>query len=111
MPYKIDTLKLRLKRKHDRRVKYTQEDKNGVMAMHKEGISQRAIARKTGMSRRYVGFVLFPERAAICRKQFKGRRKDGRYYNKEVNTKAVRSCRRWRKDHIQSGGATLKNNS
>ncbi|NOX14941.1 MAG: hypothetical protein GXP61_02755 [Epsilonproteobacteria bacterium] len=48
--------------------------------MYKNGTAQRAIARKTGISRRYVSFILFPEKEKLCKEQFKQRRKDGRYY-------------------------------
>jgi hypothetical protein len=97
MPYKINT---RLPRSHDRRVKYTEEQKKEIKAMHKNGVSQRAIARKTGISRRYISFVLFPNRLEKCKEQYKERRLDGRYYDKERHRLAIAETRHWRKQNL-----------
>ena len=100
MPYKHETDRLKLPRHLDRRIKYTDKDKQDVIKLYASGISQRAIARKTGMSRRYVSFILFPDRMEKCKEQFKERRLDRRYYDRETNTCAIRSSRRYKQKHF-----------
>jgi len=93
MPYKFEYTHLKLPKNLDRRVKYTEKDKQEVKDLFKGGMSQRGIARTTGMSRRYVSFILFPDRLKKAKEQFKERRKDGRYYDKDKQTKAIKSNR------------------
>jgi len=81
----------------DRRIKYTEEDKQNVKTLYKGGMSQRAIAREIGMSRKMVSFILFPEKYEIAKEQFKKRRKDGRYKpKKEEWRKAMREHRNYK---------------
>jgi len=81
----------------DRRVKYTEEDKEDVKILFKGGMSQRAIARETGMSRKMVSFVLFPEKLLKANEEFKQRRKDGRYKpKKEEWRKAMKEHRHYK---------------
>ena len=69
---------------HDKRRKLAPEDRARILALHKRGdYSQRELARAFGVSRRLITFVLYPERALHAAAQFKERRKDGRYYNKD----------------------------
>jgi len=99
MPYFYENPKNRIKlpTEYDRRVKYTEEDKQEVRDMHKQGMAQRAIARKTGISRRYISFILSPEKSKLCKEQFKERRKDGRYYpSKEEWAKTMREHRKYK---------------
>lgn len=102
MPYKHEYLKLKLPKSLDRRVKYTEADKQEVRDLFKGGMSQRAINRETGISRRYINFILFPERLKRCNAQFSERRKDGRYYNKEANTKATRNTREHKQKYFNN---------
>lgn len=103
MPYKFENKqRFTLLESNDARCKWTAEDKERVKHLWAEGQSQRAIARVTGMSRRMVSFVLFPEKEKICREQFKERRKDGRYYDKEAHKKAMQTTRK-KKHAIMKG--------
>lgn len=99
MPNSLD--KKRLPKALDRRVKLTEDDKERIISLHKKNTPIREIARQFEniCSRRSIQFVIFPERLATVREQFKERRKDGRYYNREKNTKAIRSLRNYKKQN------------
>lgn len=80
MPYAFDTHHKKLPRTLDRRVKITDEYKEQVKWLHKQGVAQRQISRDMGISRRMISFIIYPERYIANAKQFAKRRKDGRYY-------------------------------
>ncbi len=100
---KID--KLKLGRTYDRRVKLTEADKERMKSLYAGGMGVRAIAREYEhkCSRRMVQFVIFPERLKQVQAQYKERRKDGRYYNKENHTKAIRKVRALKVDLYEKG--------
>jgi hypothetical protein len=78
MPYAH--IKKKIPRELDRRVKITELTRENIHTMYFfERLPQRAIARRTGVSRRMVSFILFPERLVVARAQHKERRLDGRY--------------------------------
>lgn len=81
MPYKH--IEKKIPRELDRRVKYDTMDREKIKLLHKQGYSQRAIAREIPCSRRYVVFTIYPERLKHAAMLYKERRKDGRYYNKD----------------------------
>lgn len=101
MPNLFD--KVKLPYGHDSRIKYSVEDKQLVKDLHLSGVSQRAISRETGISRRMISFILFPERLELSRQQFKERRKDGRYYDKERNRLAVAKLRSKKIELVKQG--------
>lgn len=92
-------------REYDRRVKYTEEQREEVRRMHKVyGLAQREIERRTGISRRMISFILFPERLAVVKAQYKERRKDGRYYPpKEKWRETMRKHRHYKKELHNKG--------
>ena len=94
MPYYFDTHKIKLPKGTDRRVKITPEMKESVFDLYKMGYSQRAIARELKIDRVSVKYLLFPEKLKHAKELYKERRKDGRYYNKEKHTIAVREYKR-----------------
>lgn len=104
MPYKWQTDKIKLPREADRRVKITDEKKKEVHTLFEfEKMAQRAIARQTGISRRMISFILFPDKYAVARKQFIERRKDGRYKpSKEEWAKTIREHRHYKQKVIKS---------
>lgn len=74
--------------------KYTNEDREMVKWMYKQGEKQRAIARLIPMSRRMVSFILFPERMAKCKEQFAIRQKTGKYrYPTHIQSAMVQAVR------------------
>lgn len=102
---KIDDV--RVPKGQDRRVKLTNEDREKVRALHKQGMSQRAIARYVGCSRRLVVFIIYPERYAHAKALYKERRKDGRYYDRNKHTEAMRKHRKHKKDILKTTNNTV----
>lgn len=90
--------KKRIPRSLDRRVKIDDEKRARVSVLYRrEGMAQRAIARELGISRRMVSFILFPEKEEACKRQYRERRKDGRYYyGKEKWRKTMREHRHYK---------------
>ena len=81
MPYKFETDKTPIPRKHDRRVKLT--DKQREEIRNAQGKSQRQLAAEYGVSRRTIQFIRDPEkhRENLLRRQERGG--SARYYEKE----------------------------
>lgn len=88
----------------DKRVKLTDEDRINIKKEHDAGtISINALARKYNVSKRLIQFNLYPERQAKAKKDYAERRKDGRYYDKEKHTEAVKRHRDHKKELYQGG--------
>lgn len=80
MPYAHSKKGVLIPRSLDRRVRVTETLRLQIKNLYFfERLSQRAIARETGLSRRTVNYTLFPDQYALLRQAFKERRKDGRY--------------------------------
>lgn len=97
MPRKSDNIPIN-NEKLDRRVKLSSDDKALIVDEYKTGlISINGLARKYNVSKRTIQFTLFPERAERARQQYKERRKDGRYYDREKHTQAMKTHREYKK--------------
>lgn len=59
MPQKFEVLKLKIPRKHDRRVKLSDDDK-AMILRNEEGLSIRGLARKFNVSKRTIQFIVNP---------------------------------------------------
>lgn len=97
MPYKFQTDKILLPKEFDRRIKLKDCQKKAIVKLYKESsVSQRKLARMFEVSRRLISFILFPERLDRAKQLLKERRKDGRYYDKDSHTKAIRNHRQYK---------------
>lgn len=95
MSTKLD--KIKVTSKYDRQRKLTEDDKFEIVRLRKENnLSQRTLARMFGVSRRLIIFIIDPEKHERAKAQYKERRKDGRYYDREINTIAVRNTRQYK---------------
>lgn len=94
MPYKSEKIKIQ-GTQYDRRKTITDEMKKDIFS-ERGVLSQRVTARKYGVSRRMVTFIWYPERLERHKELAKERRMDGRYYDKEAHTKAMRDHRKWK---------------
>ena len=102
MPYLIETLGMKLPPTLDRRRKLSDGDRREIIRLyHEEGWAVRKIARHFAdkCSRRLIQFVIDPERLKTANAHFKLRRVDGRYYDGEKHTAAMRSTRKHRKEN------------
>lgn len=95
MPYISE--KIPLPPQYDRRRKLTEDDKFEIVRLRKEhNLSQRTLARMFGVSRRLIIFIIDTERHERAKAQFKERRKDGRYYDRETHRKAIKNLREYK---------------
>lgn len=99
MPYKFETdRKVIANPELDKRVKLTDEDRENIKKDYATGlISINGLARKYNVSKRTIQFILFPERKKKNAEQFKERRKDGRYYDKEKHKDYMKKHRQGKK--------------
>lgn len=85
---------------YDKRVKYSAEEIESVkLRYHKDKWSMRKISRETGISRRYVDFIIFPEHLVENRKT----RDWHTSFNRENLTRLTRELRH-RKQLLFLGG-------
>lgn len=84
---------------YDRRKKLTDDQKEEIKLMYKDGMGVREIARKFEgtCSRRLIQFVIFPERLIQLQERNRLNEHWKKYHKKEELTKAVRSWRRYKK--------------
>jgi hypothetical protein len=90
--------KLRVPKEKDRRRKLTDEQREEIKKKHESGQGIRALAREYSVDKRLIQFILFPERYEKAKKDFKERRKDGRYKpSKEERRETMRDHRAYKK--------------
>ena len=84
---------------YDKRVKYTDEDKENIRRLYSEGKGIHEITRIIGCSKRYVQFTLFPERLV----QARANRDWTKYHDRKELTRMTRELRQRKKLLIQQG--------
>jgi hypothetical protein len=93
MPYKAEKAG-HIKPADDKRVKLTDEQREKIRELYQlPDWSQRRLAGEYGVSRRLIQFIVDPEKDKRQKELFAERRKDGRYYNKDRHTEAIREHR------------------
>ena len=103
MPSKLDKLPID-NPKHDKRVKLSAEDRDSIRDEYACGnISQNGLAKKYGVSKRLIQFVLNPDKQEVARKQFLERQKDGIYYSKDKHREYMRQHREHKKELYNKG--------
>ena len=95
MPYKFQTDKVKMPRKHDKRVKLTNEQKDEIRSL-KGMLSIRKIADKYGVSARLVTFIFDPEELTRNLQLRKERGGSKMYYDKEKHKENMRIHRRYK---------------
>lgn len=103
MPYKSEKIQIQGST-YDRRRKLDDGDRAQILVLREQdGMSFNKIAKMFGVSKRLIQFICCPLKEEKCKAQFKERRKDGRYYNKEDNTNSVRATRRYKQVLYKEG--------
>lgn len=103
MPYKFEDTPIN-NPNHDKRVKLTDDDRESIREEYATGMfSQRDLAKKYGVSRRLITFVLDPEKEERAKQQFAERQKDGRYYDREKHNEYMRNHRSHKKELWEQG--------
>ena len=94
MPYKFENSKLYIPKKHDKRIKLSDADKEEIKQKYSLGTySMRGLAREYNVSHKMIGYVLNPDKYKEDLEKNRQRRKDGRYYDRikqREQTKAYR---------------------
>ncbi len=102
MPYKNTPLKI--PEKFDKRIKLSTQDKINIKTSYDAGgVSQRALAKQYGVSRRLIVFVIYPERLA---ENYANRVANGgskQYYDKDKHTIAMRTHRKHKQELYLKG--------
>lgn len=103
MPRKSDSLAIN-NRKYDRRIKLTDKEREKIRKEYQEeDTSYNKLAKKYGVSKRLIQFVVNPEKAEIAKKQYSERRRDGRYYDKEKHSEYIKNHRNYKKKLFEEG--------
>ena len=96
MPYRFETLKLKIRKEHDKRRKLDDYEKDQIKQFYGE-ISQRKLAKMFGVSRSLVRFVGDPEKHKqnLLRREERGG--SMRYYDKEQQRKYTKKHRDYKR--------------
>lgn len=94
MPYKSEKIKI-AGGKYDRRIKLTPEQKEEIRK-NTEGLSQRVLANKYGVSRRTIQFILNPDKLKENLKRRKERGGSMLYYKPEEWPEVIKEHRRYK---------------
>ena len=108
MPYKHEYTKMKIPANRDKRRKLTEQEKDEIKELY-GFVSQRKLAKAYNVSRRLITFIGNPEahKANLRRRAETGG--SMQYYNKESNTKSIRTCRK-RRQEMYLAGELLTNN-
>lgn len=97
MPSIVD--KYTVPKSHDKRIKLTDDDKEFIRQLYKEGLySQRELAREFGVSRRSIVFAIYPERRVQNYQTRVDKGGSKQYYDKDKNTASIQKHREYKKD-------------
>lgn len=95
MPYKVDTLKIKLWKHLDRRIKLTDQQRDEIRE-NVEWLSMTKLGIKYWVTRHTISNVMYPERYEHRKLEYRERRSDGRYYNKDKHRIAIKKTRKYR---------------
>lgn len=102
MPYKSDKVKI-VGTSYDRRVKLDVDDKEQIKVKYMRGLSLRQLGSEYGVDKRTIQFIVKPEMLKVVKAQFKERRKDGRYYDKDKQRDSIKDLRRYKNKLYKEG--------
>lgn len=83
---------------YDKRRRLSDDDREDIRRDAAAGDSLRMIARRYGVSRRLVQFILYPERLEENRQRLAARGGWRQYYSKEKHREYMREHRKYKKE-------------
>lgn len=98
MPYKFETDWLKIRKENDRRIKLSDSDKEEIKELIWKWLSYKEIWDKYSVHRKTIYLIDKPLQALKEKEEFKIRRLDWRYYNKEKHTQAIKKTRENKKE-------------
>ncbi len=96
MPYKIETDHMKLPRELDKRVRLTDDDKQEIRELIWQWLGNQEIAVRYWVHRKTIYLIRNPKQALKEKEDYKLRRLDWRYYNKDKHTIAIKETRKHR---------------
>lgn len=100
MPYKHEYTHTKLPRRLDRRIKLTEQDRVEIKKLiSTTNLSDALIAEQYWVHRKTIYYIRNPEQHKKEKEQYKIRRLDWRYYNKEKQREAIKETRRYKQDN------------
>ena len=102
MPHKHEKEGKRIPRIMKRSVKLS-EDQRLEIKENKDNLSGRALARKYGVSRRLISFILYPEKLAENLQRRKENGGSMRYYDRERHRETMKVHRQHKKSLSEQG--------
>jgi len=83
----------------DRRIKLTDQEREEIKKLHKEGMTIRAIARmfEKKCSRKTIQYIIYPERLETIYRRQKENKSWEKYYDKDKRREYMRSHRAYKK--------------
>jgi hypothetical protein len=103
MPYKFEYKKIRLPQGTDKRKKLEDSQYKEIRDLYASGtLSYKAIGDMYGVSKSRIIQIVNPHIEERQKKQFKERRMDGRYYQKEEHKEAIKKHRRYKQSILKS---------
>lgn len=104
MPYKFESDKMLIPKKHDKRRKLSDEDKTDIKQLYKRGgYSQRQLARLYNVSRRTIQFIIDPNKHIENLERRKERGGSAIYYDKNSQRQYMKTHRDYKKSLFDSG--------
>ena len=104
MPYKSEKMVI-AGTKHDRRIKLTEEQKREIKSLYAEGtIGCLALAKKFGVSKRLIQFVIHPEKLDKSKERLKEAKRNGLYKpDKKAWAETMREHRKYKQQLYLDG--------
>lgn len=102
MPYKWTDKKIKLGEHDRRRSGLTDDDREMIVKLHKEGVGVREIARRYEhlCSRRLIQFIIHPKRLKQLQDKHREEQHWKKYHDRKKLTGAVRNWRRYKNNLI-----------
>lgn len=100
MPYKSERIIIAHSKK-DRRIKLSDADREEIRNL--TGLSINEIARRYGVNKRLIQFILFPERLARNKQLRKERGGSKIYYDRQKQAEYTRKHRRYKHELYMKG--------
>jgi len=111
MPEKVDKLKVSELGIEDKRRKISEALKEEIKDRYAAGQSQRKISRDTGVSRRMVKFILFPEEYEKHLEDRRKRKVWKKYYDKDKHREAIKDLRQRKKEALKNDNRGITQDS
>lgn len=99
----MDIDKVKVTNKYDRRIKIDKQEYPKIIRQHTRGKAIRELARKYGVDKRLIQFIIYPERKARSLALRAERGGSKKYYDKDKWRGTMREHRAYKRSLIKKG--------